>query len=401
MVQILEHKEKLEHIKKRYINEIEKYISAGYKIVIYGAGVFGMRLFRLLDSYNIKIEAIAVTNLNYNRDKMYGVQVYSLDDLASSREKYVYLLAIKPISQLVLENELNNRGILNYIKLPECADELLDDAYFRPVLEITPRIGCSVNCRFCPQDIFVSQYCSDSKNQQEMSIDDFKYYIDKTPDDCMIDFSGFVEPFLSKDGIKMVEYAYAKKRDIRLFTTLVGLTEESFKRIEDIPFKMVVLHIPDKLGYANIPITPKYLKLLEYVVSKDKNDGSTFVDMANCQTEPNPDVAAIIGKRFPISWQLVDRAGNLVGEGLHSVKEEKNNIYCTRAINMNHNVLLPNGDVVLCCMDFGMKRVLGNLKMHTYKEITQGKVLDIIKTANSKSGDILCRKCVYARSLET
>ena len=43
--------------------------------------------------------------------------------------------------------------------------------------------------------------------------------------------------------------------------------------------------------------------------------------------------------------------------------------YCNRALRMNHNVLLPNGDVVLCCMDFGMQHVLGNLKRQSYEEI--------------------------------
>ena len=34
-----------------------------------------------------------------------------------------------------------------------------------------------------------------------------------------------------------------------------------------------------------------------------------------------------------------------------------------------HNVLLPNGDMTLCCMDYGLKHILGNLYKQEYKDI--------------------------------
>jgi hypothetical protein len=36
---------------------------------------------------------------------------------------------------------------------------------------------------------------------------------------------------------------------------------------------------------------------------------------------------------------------------------------------MYHNVMLPNGDVSLCCMDYGLKHILGNLYEQDYEEI--------------------------------
>lgn len=394
-------KRTLDNIKNEYMNTIHNYLEKGYRVVIYGAGMYGMKIVRMLKNHDIPIEAIGVTEKKYNRDSILGIQVHTIDDLINKKQKYVYLLAIKPSSQGILEREMRTRDVDSYIKLPKYAEEFFDDTFFRPVVEVTPRVGCSVNCHFCPQELFLKKYHEINRSsKREMSIDDFKYYIDKTPDDCIIDFSGFVEPFLANDGVQMVKYAHEKGRDIRLFTTLVGLTIDDFKQIEDIPFKFVVLHIPDVKKYANIPLNKEYFEVLQYVISKDKNDGTPFVDMANCQAEPNPEIVKMINNRFPISWQLVDRAGNLEGDGLQSAVAKMIHIYCTRAINMNHNVLLPNGDLLLCCMDFGMKRVLGNLKTQTYEEIMQGKMMNIIQTANSNLGDVLCRKCVYAKSLE-
>ena len=34
-----------------------------------------------------------------------------------------------------------------------------------------------------------------------------------------------------------------------------------------------------------------------------------------------------------------------------------------------HNVVLPNGDVSLCCMDYGLKHILGNLYTQEYNDI--------------------------------
>ena len=198
----------------------------------------------------------------------------------------------------------------------------------------------------------------------------------------------------------MVRYAHERGHDVRLFTTLVGLDCASFREIEDIPFKLVVLHLPDVHQYANIPVTDDYLDLLRYVAAKNRPNGEPFVDTANCQAEPDPRAVQIIGHHFPISWDLYDRAGNLSDDHLRSAKPHAEPIYCERSVRMNHNVLLPNGDVVLCCMDFGMTHVLGNLKRQTYEEILQGAVHAGILTANQQQGDGLCRKCTYAKKLE-
>ena len=195
----------------------------------------------------------------------------------------------------------------------------------------------------------------------------------------------------------MVKYAYESGHDVRLFTTSQGLSLPQFREIEDIPFRMVVLHLPDQKGYANIPVTEEYLQLLRYVVQKKKKDGSSFIDFANCQCEPHPKAVEVIDHQVMITWDMIDRAGNLDDEALRSATCKHEPIYCGRASAYNHNVLLPNGDVVLCCMDFGMQRVLGNLKRQSYEEIMQGEALRSVVRENGGEGDALCRKCTYAR----
>ena len=34
-----------------------------------------------------------------------------------------------------------------------------------------------------------------------------------------------------------------------------------------------------------------------------------------------------------------------------------------------HNVVLPNGDVSLCCMDYGLEHIIGNLLDQEYEDV--------------------------------
>lgn len=392
--------EKLDAIRFHYEDALRARQTDGWTLYLYGAGIYGRKMFSMLQKQGIAIASFVVTEKKYNLLEVMGLPVQTLDEVAAGTRKPCFLLAVKPASEELLIRELEKRGISDYLCLPEYAEEILDDTFFRPVMEITPRAGCSVNCRFCPQTLFLKQYFSGGGScPHEMTIGEFRRYVRALPKDCMIDFSGFVEPFLAKDGLEMVKYAYASGHDVRLFTTLQGLTLEQFHEIEDIPFKLVVLHLPDKNGYANIPVTPEYLQLLQYVAGKKRTDGRPFVDTANCQCEPHPETVNVIQHRIPISWDLIDRAGNLDDASLRSAQEKHEPIYCGRAAAYNHNVLLPNGDVVLCCMDFGMQRVLGNLNHSSYAEIMQGEPMRRIQQANRNCGDLLCRKCTYAKPL--
>ena len=372
--------------------------STGRRIVIYGAGDYGRKLAKYLAEQGIEVSGFAVTQTAYNQEICCGLPVRAFSKLTEERDGILFLVGVKDALRGTIEKTLQEAGA-TYLLPPRHFAEMIDDCFLRPAMEITPRAGCSVHCRYCPQNLFLQRYFSEDR-QAEMTFEEFCGYLDKLPRDTVIDFSGFVEPFLAKDGARMVRYAHESGHDVRLFTTLVGLDLDEFHEIEDIPFKLVVLHLPDVHHYANIPVTDAYLELLRYVVAKQRSNGDSFVDQANCQAEPNPHVVDIIGRQFPITWDMVDRAGNLSDEHLRSAGVVTGPLYCSRTTRMNHNVLLPNGDVVLCCMDFGMQRVLGNLKRQSYEEIMNGEVHQSIRAANHAQGDALCRHCTYARHME-
>jgi len=60
-------------------------------------------------------------------------------------------------------------------------------------------------------------------------------------------------------------------------------------------------------------------------------------------------------------------------------------------------VMLPNCDVVLCCMDFGLKHKLGNLLDQSYLDIVNSPNFQKIRSNRFHwDGDCLCRECDWS-----
>jgi len=68
---------------------------------------------------------------------------------------------------------------------------------------------------------------------------------------------------------------------------------------------------------------------------------------------------------------------------------------------LDHNELLPNGDVCMCCQDWGQKYVFGNLLTNDYHSIfTSKKFLDQLQKMAEYDSDIICRNCNVSVSIK-
>ena len=150
--------EDLRRQQARYKDAVRAQAAEGKAIVLYGAGMYGRKILSLLRQEHIHVQSFAVTQKGYNLPTVMGVPVRTLDEVIADTPQAFFVLAVKPSAQSVLEEELQKRGITSYLCLPEHAEAVLDEMFFRPVMEITPRAGCSVNCRFCPQPLFLQRY---------------------------------------------------------------------------------------------------------------------------------------------------------------------------------------------------------------------------------------------------
>lgn len=259
----------------------------------------------------------------------------------------------------------------------------------RFMMEITTVIGCSVNCRFCPQKTLLKAYKSPKRR---LCLEDFKEALNRMPNDVIIIFSGFAEPFLNADCAKMILFAHEKGHPISIFTTGMGMSLEDVASIKDIPFSKIphggfVLHLPDDEGFADMQITDAYLLLItalkEANIQNFRPISMGFVHKA---------IRHIFPQDLVRTLRMQSRAGNLNKEGVnanyYSCYHEAD-VTCGRDEYLFNNVLLPNGDVVLCCQDFGLKHILGNIFKDEYEKILP----------NPLSSYALCKSCYKARPL--
>ncbi len=269
-------------------------------------------------------------------------------------------------------------------------------------IEITTRMGCKINCRFCPQKRALERYYAEDKNRQTvLSFEKFKKYLDKIPKDVNIIFSGMCEPWLNEECTDMVEYASKGGWEVDLYTTLVGMKAEDYERVKELKIHYLVLHVADKDGNATIPVTEEYLALLK-TVTEGHRSGKLPITSVSVHGDFHPAVEEIMKgiPDVPVLREIYDRAGNLEEqEGVTiSVKEEKKGCLCCSKCNgyaLDDNYLLPDGSLTVCPMDWGLECVLGSLENESYEELSEGAVKEEFRRRmrNAKYGPVLCRHC--------
>ena len=267
-------------------------------------------------------------------------------------------------------------------------------------LEITTQVGCPLMCTFCPQDKLNRAYTHPEK---KMTLETYSIVLDKLPLDVEIIFAGYTEPWANKLCNNFVELALAKGFIVSIYTTLYNIScnecDYLVNLLENyaVQIKQLWLHLPDSnhnmLGF-------RYDNDYEYTLSRIKQLKKVKVFEMTMDERSQVDPSIKI-KTNPVSWYLHTRANNL---NVANIKNQPVNlppryeyiVECTRNKNYHANVLLPNGDVILCCMDYGLKHKLGNLLTSSYEDIINGQEVQKISNSNNQiefSNDTLCRTC--------
>ena len=250
-----------------------------------------------------------------------------------------------------------------------------------PTMEFTTSIdvknGCVVDCVFCPQRTLQKSY----KGNRFLSLEDFITCVDKIPQEVRITFAGFTEPWLNPKCTDMLLYAHDRGHPISVFTTGIGMKLEDIERIKHVPFAGqpnggFTLHLPDKERKAKHPITDRYIEVIERF-------GELRGEIQNFNVMSMGEVDDRVSHVFTTSHipEMWSRARNLMHESIlkpellnrsHEFKsvyhgEEPRTCGCLE--KMYHNITLPNGDVSLCCMDYGLEHIIGNLLEQDYEDV--------------------------------
>jgi Iron-sulfur cluster-binding domain len=254
-------------------------------------------------------------------------------------------------------------------------------------LEVTTVLGCRMMCSYCPQPLLIKRYAESEHTGRVMTLDDFKKCLSTVPVTTGVSFAGMAEPWLNPACTDMVLHVVDKGHVTVVYTTAMGMTMQDVERLKGLRFKHLCLHLPDAEGRMTLPVTDDYLEVLVALAkSHPEHNFALFGPL-------HPDVRRALGRDVPDSTVgLHSRAGNL---DLNKVPRRSGKLDTRHCIN--HNMLLPNGDVALCCQDYGLKHVLGNLLRQDYSSIFEGpEFVKLMRGMTDESIDILCRTCNIA-----
>lgn len=285
-----------------------------------------------------------------------------------------------------------------------------------PKLEITTLIGCPLDCSFCPQSNLNSAWKNIDGGARLLDFKTFKNAVDKLPSNVDIVFSGYSEPFANPKTPDFLEYAAKLPNRIYLYTTLQGLNANFRNKLKELiknkRIMRTVIHLPDdhdnmpgwKLTQANIENIGSIASLKDVKTMTMSQNNLVNKKLMKSLWEHGFKKLSLklFLKRYIDSNRFIGwtRAGNLSKEDfaegeLLDEKTWKEPITCKQTPFYDENVLLPNGDVTICCMDYSLKHVIGNLNTDSYSEIRSSNELANITATNSglKEGKTLCQSC--------
>jgi sulfatase maturation enzyme AslB (radical SAM superfamily) len=273
-----------------------------------------------------------------------------------------------------------------------------------PALEITTMIGCPLMCSFCPQKNLRNSY---GKTQDKyMSIDTFKKALSKIPKNTQIDFSGMSEPWANPNCTDMLEHALKENFKVAIFTTLWGIKLNEINRIINLletynsQILTLCIHLPDINGnMKGWSYTGEWEIIYKKIINTKLSCGVGAMTMDKI-SRVHPSISHFAKPTYQA--HLHTRADSLdveqvKGQPVDLGLKHNSKITCKSTPFYDRNVLLPNGDLVLCCMDYNLKHIIGNILDSSYEEIfnTSETLLKLIEINESEgySKCSICKSC--------
>jgi hypothetical protein len=263
-------------------------------------------------------------------------------------------------------------------------------------------------------------YKNDSK--KIFSLPDFITILSKIPKNVRIDFSGMSESWLNKDCTNMLEHTLKLGFNVAIYSTLYGMTKEDGDRVYELiikhtsQIKVFCIHLPDASnnmrGWKNSEayryVLKKFLDFPPDIKKTIKLETMTMDKNNNIHPELN-DLNIELTNR---DWVGHTRGGNLTIFALNEfqlgpIPVTSSPVECypsgmwDEKIGLSsaydHNILIPNGNVLLCCMDYSSNHILGNLLRQSYEELRQSNTIKNVIELNKTSHYIpshICKNCV-------
>lgn len=250
-------------------------------------------------------------------------------------------------------------------------------------LEISTTVGCGMSCSYCPQATIAKAY----SGPRLMSFEIFAAALANCPAGITVSFAGYAEPYLNRECSAMIAHAAAGGHPVLVYTTGVGMNDADVELLIRIQPQILMLHLPDndndmKVGGA---VNAEYLLRMRRL--------SQHVESFQAVCYGNMHHLLIEFSRYLKGYGLHSRAGNVVQ--LAQVPKMSGPLKCRVAPGLDENVLLPDGRLALCCQDWNLRHMIGDLTKQTRNEIHGGSAMAEVKRL-MHDGGALCQTCEFA-----
>lgn len=267
---------------------------------------------------------------------------------------------------------------------------------------------CNSHCIMCPYET-----TSTIQSQGNMEWKLFKKIINECKEHKIERILLYLmnEPLMDKNIVKKINYA--KKKNPNSIVHIVSNGNLLNKRLSRKILKSKLdyiefsVHGIDETNYENIMNKLKFKKtikgikeFIELAKKYKKNENYINIKSLNIKKFSNKKEKVVtfwnnLGiKKINYFEAPISRAGNVKWLKIKPKTKLKgcNSIWRNEMIH-----ILYNGDVILCCMDWKRKNVLGNLNNKTINEIWNNNKYQLIeKKINGKvksSDDFICKQC--------
>ena len=293
-------------------------------------------------------------------------------------------------------------------------------------VEISAVKICPIRCDYCPQDILIESTKRGTINQQRLTLQSFKLYIDNLKNTSVrqINWTGYSEACLNPELPDMVTYAYQCGFDQMISTTLVGY-EHCINFISETDvFNSITLHLPDNnqlMEHGKLKVDSSYISRIDQFIAS-----RYALLQASCRTRVSTltfgedyhhsikrlltsEKALTLFRNKRISKQLHSRGGtinsiaNLISSqpGKQTLKRSLNKIlsipigkyYCSYK-RLRQPVILGDGNCNICCMDYSISGIIGNLSTHSLDVIYKNWDKENLSSFASGSYSV-CKNCEY------
>jgi len=218
------------------------------------------------------------------------------------------------------------------------------------------------------------------------------------------------EPTLHQKLLAKIEQAVSLGFCINLFTNGSLLNEEKIAKIKNIGNTKIIINLPtlNATKYQQITKSKLLSKVLENIELLIKYQVDTKLVIIATKEEREESIHKILsvyekmlGK--PLMTEPLSRGGMLANDQYCSAIENEGILSgCHSALNQFS--VSFDGVAFLCCQDYDKKYVLGDLKIHSIKEVAESEeaiaLRKMILGYATSSREFICRKCEWTSSLD-